>query len=862
MTDKVKNSETRKDEGAGKRPLFTQLLFAALAFLAMVVLSYVLVRDIIRRNLVRNAETVILLVQTQIENDLNEPKMNLAAFAQTLKTLIAHNESEGTIRGYFFDVADYLTSSEYPIPSFDGIFGYLETFPEGPVFIENFTWDIPSDYHPTERPWYQNAIDANGGIAETIAYNDIISGDNILIYSICVLDDSGNRLGVAGIRLKIDILGQAIVETAIDRGGWGMLISRELIVLAHINKPFLSIDARAPGFPPHVYVPQMIRGENVSAGSMKDYLGNQSITFFRRLSNGWYLGLVTPEGPFYQSLTTLAFILGSLGAAFATVLIIILIRIDKAKNKSDRESRHKSAFLANMSHEIRTPMNAIIGMTTIGKSAAEIGRKDYCFTKIEDASNHLLGVINDILDMSKIEANKLELSPAEFSFEKMLQRVVNVVNFRVDEKHQKFTVHIDKNIPRYLIGDDQRIAQVITNLLGNAIKFTPEKGTISLNTSFVGEDNGVCQIQISVSDTGIGLSEEQQKRIFMSFEQAESSTTRKYGGTGLGLAISRSIVEMMGGAIWVESEVSKGSTFTFTIYAARGTQVNEGLLGRDVNFSNLRVMAVDDDKDILDYFVEIAESFGITNCATALSGEEALGLVVRNGDYHIYFVDWRMPVMDGIQLAAEIKRRTSGKSVVIMISAAEWTSIEADAIKAGVDKFLSKPLFPSDILNVIQECMSIDRKQIKEDQDNIDGIFAGKHILLVEDVDINREIVQTLLEPTQLEIDCAENGLEAVQMFSKAPGKYDMILMDVQMPEMDGYEATRQIRQMKVPEGKLVRIVAMTANVFRDDIERCLEAGMNDHIGKPVDFNELIEKLRILMPPQQGKSNSITTLSL
>jgi len=866
MKINFKNNERKTGGGDtaidNRRPLFMQLLFAALAFLAMVLLSYFLVRTIIRNNLVRNAETVIQLVQTQVENDLNEPKMNLAGFAQTVKTLVTHGEDESTIHGYFVDVANYLSSSDYSIPSFDGLFGYLDTFPEGLVFIENFTWDIPPDYVPVERSWYRDAIEANGEIAETIVYNDIVTGNNILIYSICVLDDSGNRLGVVGMRMKIDVLGENVVTTAIDRGGWGMLISRDLVVLAHINEPFLGIDARNPSFPPHIYTPQMMAGENVTAGTMKDYLGNQSITFFRKLSNGWYLGLVTPEGPFFRSLTTLALILGSLGAVFAAVLMMILIRIDRAKSKSDKESRHKSAFLANMSHEIRTPMNAIIGMTTIGKSAPDLNRKDYCFTKIEDASNHLLGVINDILDMSKIEANKFELSPAEFNFEKMLQRVVNVVNFRVDEKHQKFTVHIDKNIPRFLVGDDQRVAQVITNLLGNAIKFTPEKGTISLNTHFVGEDNGVCQIQISVSDTGIGMSEEQQKRIFMSFEQAESSTTRKYGGTGLGLAISRSIVEMMGGAIWVESEVNKGSTFTFTISAERGTQVNEGLLGADVNYGNLRIMAVDDDKDILDYFVEIAESFGITNCAAALSGEEALGLVVRNGEYHIYFVDWRMPVMDGIQLAAELKKRASGKSVVIMISAAEWTSIEADAIKAGVDKFLSKPLFPSDILNVIQECLSLDRKQIKESQDNIDGIFAGRHILLVEDVDINREIVQALLEPTQIEIDCAENGLEAVEMFKKAPGKYDMILMDVQMPEMDGYEATRQIREMKAPEAKAVRIVAMTANVFRDDVDKCLEAGMDDHVGKPVDFAELIEKLRTYMPSQHGKSSSITTLFL
>jgi signal transduction histidine kinase/CheY-like chemotaxis protein len=849
MDGKAKSSDQPKSGGFNRRPLLSQLLFTALAFLMMVVLSYRFVRSIIQDNLVRNAENVIMLVQTQIENDLNNPKMNLTGIAQAVKTIMMRDDSVNMLRDYFTSMSAYLAFSEYTIPSLDGIFGYFETLPGGPYLMENFTWDLPQEFIPEERPWYEAAVDANGGIAETMSYSDMSNKGNILIYSLCVFDDAGNRIGIVGLRLKIDVIGESIVETAIDRDGWGMLISREFIVLAHPNELFVGMDSRHYTFPPSVYTPQMMRGENVSAGTMNDYLGNRSITFFRKLSNGWYIGLVTPEGPFYESLTRLAYTLGFLGAVFAAILMIILIRIDRAKNKSDRESRHKSAFLANMSHEIRTPMNAIIGMTTIGKTADNIERKDYCFNKIEDASNHLLGVINDILDMSKIEANKFDLAPVEFSFEKMLQRVVNVVNFRVDERHQKFTVHIDKKIPRFLIGDDHRIAQVITNLLGNAVKFTAEYGSIVLDTRFIGEENGFCTLQISVSDTGIGLSEEQKSRIFMSFEQAESSTTRKYGGTGLGLAISRSIVEMMGGKIWVDSEVNKGSTFTFTIRVQRGAQIYEGLLEPDISLKNVRVLAVDDDRDILDYFVEIAEGFGLSCCDTAISGEEALGLVVRNGDYHIYFVDWRMPIMDGIQLAAELKKRATSKSVVIMISAAEWTSIESEAVKAGVDKFLSKPLFPSDIMDVIKECMSLGREQMGEAQNNIDGIFAGRHVLLVEDVDINREIVQALLEPTQIKIDCAENGVEAVRMFAEAPGKYDIILMDLQMPEMDGYEATRQIRAMKNPAAKIVRIIAMTANVFRDDIERCLEAGMDNHIGKPVDFHEVVEKLRAYMPP-------------
>jgi two-component system, sensor histidine kinase and response regulator len=507
-----------------------------------------------------------------------------------------------------------------------------------------------------------------------------------------------------------------------------------------------------------------------------------------------------------------------------------------------------------MSHEIRTPMNAIIGMVKIGKEAPGIERKNYCLVKIEDASNHLLGVINDILDMSKIEANKFELYPVEFELEKMLRRVVNVVNFRIDEKQQKFSVHTDSAIPRTLMGDDQRIAQVITNLLGNAIKFTPEKGSITLAVRLIRKENNLCTLQFSVTDTGIGITPEQQKKIFQSFEQAESSTTRKYGGTGLGLAISKNVIEMMGGNIWVQSEPGKGSTFAFTIQAMRGTEEKHGLLTDDINLKNVRILTVDDDQDILTYFMDIAQRFGLY-CDTALSGKKALDLINKKNGYHIYFIDWKMPGMDGIQLAREIKAHGPEKSIVIMISAAEWSTIAEEAKTAGVDKFLSKPLFPSTIAEVINECLGVDKQQAEQSHAvEIAGIFAGKRLLLVEDVDINREIVLTLLEPTQLEIDCAENGVQAVRIFTEAPKKYDIIFMDVQMPEMDGYEATKRIRALEAETGSQsagrVPIIAMTANVFKEDIEKSLASGMDSHVGKPLDFQEVMNRLHLYLDKQ------------
>ena len=516
--------------------------------------------------------------------------------------------------------------------------------------------------------------------------------------------------------------------------------------------------------------------------------------------------------------------------------------LKKLEAAAEAANRAKSIFLATMSHEIRTPMNAIIGMTTIGMSAADMERMEYCFSKIHDASNHLLGVINDILDMSKIEAGKFDLAPIDFDFEKMLRRVVNVINFRIDEKQQQFSVHFDKAIPKMLIGDDQRIAQVVTNLLSNAVKFTPEQGEISLEVHLLREEDGVYTILFIVADSGIGITPEQQARLFQSFQQAEDSTSRRYGGTGLGLSISKSIVELMGGEIWVESEFQKGSTFSFTIKAQRGKarERTPKLLDADINPGNIRILAVDDDPGTLLYFREITQDLGMY-CDVADSGAAALETVKNNGPYNIYFIDWKMPDLDGIELTKLLKvnPESPGNSVIVMISAAQWSAVEVEAKEAGVDKFLSKPLFPSTISELIFECLGIDQDYADEHPAEPDN-FAGYCVLLAEDVEINREIVLALLEPTHLTIDCAENGAEAVRMFSRAPERYDMVFMDVQMPEMDGYEATQRIRSLDIPRSKSIPIIAMTANVFREDVEKCLESGMNDHIGKPLDFDEVL----------------------
>jgi len=529
----------------------------------------------------------------------------------------------------------------------------------------------------------------------------------------------------------------------------------------------------------------------------------------------------------------------------------------EAKEMAEQASKAKGEFLSRMSHEMRTPMNAIIGMTNIARGTDDVAKKEHCLERIDNASKHLLEVINDILDMSKIEANKFDLYCQEFNFEKMLVNITNVINFRVEEKKQQFIINLDKNVPLSLIGDELRLTQVITNLLTNATKFTPEGGTISMNIEQIGESGDMSTLRIEVIDNGIGIDAEQQSRLFNSFEQADGSISRKFGGTGLGLVISKRIVELMGGKIWIESELGKGSKFIFTINVEKGEQVPQYELSNGLNKGNVRMLVVDDSPETRDYFIHIMQALGL-KCDVASDGYEALYMINNSQDnpYDIFFVDWQMPKMNGIDLTKKIKEYTKDKAVVIMISVAEWNDIEEEATKAGVDHFVSKPLFPSTLVDSINKCLGLPEKVEVPNQrifTQVNHDFKNHTLLLVEDIEVNREIISAILEDTGIVIDCAENGIEAISQFKQHPGRYSIILMDIQMPEMDGYEAARQIRSLDYAEAKNIPIIAMTANVFKEDIENCLSAGMNDHLGKPVETDSLFEKLNLYLKP---KANS------
>jgi signal transduction histidine kinase/CheY-like chemotaxis protein len=514
-------------------------------------------------------------------------------------------------------------------------------------------------------------------------------------------------------------------------------------------------------------------------------------------------------------------------------------RLQHALLEAEAANSAKSEFLSSMSHEMRTPLNAVIGMTAIGKRTNEKERKNYALDRIEEASTHLLGVINDILDMSKIEAGKLELSPVEFNLERMLQKVITVITNRVNEKQQKFSVQVSREVPRFVIGDDQRLAQIITNLLANATKFTPEGGKISLLISLLREKDGVHEIKVAVTDTGIGITAGQQARLFQSFVQAEGGISREFGGTGLGLSISKRLVEMMDGRIWVESEPGKGASFYFTVKLTGGTKDLRSLLDAGVKWDTVRVLVADGSEAVRQSFRDSFDRLGV-RCETVPDGLSASRAGEEHGPFDICFIDWHIPGMDGAELARSIKAGKGG-GVVILISSMDWERLQEAVRDSGADRGLSKPLLASALVDCMNECLGNpyeNRKNINANE------FAGKSLLLTEDNEINQEIVISLLEDTGLHIDCARNGKEAVDFMGANPGKYDVIFMDMQMPVMDGLEATRRIRLLPAAWCRQIPIVAMTANVFQSDIERCVSAGMNDHIGKPIDFDDMADKLR------------------
>ena len=520
-------------------------------------------------------------------------------------------------------------------------------------------------------------------------------------------------------------------------------------------------------------------------------------------------------------------------------------RLKEALADAKQASVAKTAFLSRMSHEIRTPMNAIIGLDNI--ALHEEGLSESMRThleKIGSSARYLLSLINDILDMSRIESGRMVLRSEEFSFRSFLDQLGMLAESQCGEKGLQFHLVVHGNLGNYYIGDDMKLKQILINILSNAVKFTEPGGDITLSVECTGQYEGQSSFRFVVRDTGIGMDKEFLPRIFDAFSQEDATTTSRYGGSGLGLAITRNIVELMNGSISVESEKGKGSAFTVTV-PLRDSSRKEGGKSEDLHPKDLSVLIIDDDPLACRHAKSVMEEAGIA-ADTCSSGREAVEMArlryARRQEYNIILVDLRMPEQDGVEVTRELRKVVGHAATVIILTVYDWSDVEREAVEAGVDSFIEKPLVASNLLQEVRRALR--RKKLMDEEPPM-AELEGRRILVVEDMMVNAEIMKQLIMMRGMEAEHAENGKIAVDMVAGHPaGYYDAVLMDIRMPVMDGLQATAAIRALEHPDSKDLPIIAVTANALDEDVQRSLQVGMNAHLAKPTDPDHLYRTLQ------------------
>ena len=568
-------------------------------------------------------------------------------------------------------------------------------------------------------------------------------------------------------------------------------------------------------------------------------------------TTGWtLLGLVPAED--LKGDTENWLLVGVVSAGLLILFIFDLLsilyfnkKLQIAAREAEAASRAKTDFLSTMSHDIRTPMNAIIGLTTIAqKNLGDVDSTEENLRKISLASNHLLTLINDILDISKVESGKLKLSPLTFSIVETVENLVTVSQPMIKEKNIEFNFHINQIEKEYLYTDQLRLNQIYINLLSNAIKYTEPGGSVTVDLRQEESDKPGCvRLTYVVADTGIGMSPEFMANMYQPFSRQIDSRVNSIQGTGLGLAITKQMVDLLGGTIDCESEQGKGTTFTVVLDIPEADRQRD-----DMQLEPMDVLLVDDDETMLEVTVDTLESLGAT-AEQARNGLEALGMIehrhLAGKDYNVVIIDWRMPEIDGLETIRRIRSEIDADIPILLMSSYDWSDIEDKAKEAGANGFISKPLFRSTLYDKINDLTGKKSASNAIEDDYSD--LQGMHILIAEDNDLNWEIISTILSMYGITTDRAENGRICVDRMRNAEdGSYDLIFMDVQMPEMNGLDATREIRRIDSAWAASIPIIAMTADAFSENVTKCLEAGMNGHIAKPIDIKLVIKEIRRL----------------
>ena len=698
--------------------VYAQIAIVVASFLLTGVSSFLYTRNIERRHLLRDAETALTFTEARIIADLLESETFIGSYSETVRSMILRGDSADNISTYIKDITNYMLNNKNHIPGFIGVYGFFETL--GRIYISGLDWIPPEGYtvNIQEHPWYAAAVAANGEIATAGPFVDAETRENIFTFTRWLFDDEGRSLGVIGLDVDLGKILKYTAELKLTKYGYGMLLDHQLQVIAHpytfqIGIPLTdSLDVDLVKF---AY--EFENGLNIFEGKAKNFNNENAVVFFRKIKYGWYLGIVVPVREYYKSANNMVIFLVLLCGVFAAALYFMLHKITDAIKKSDLRTQQKSNFLATMSHEIRTPLNAILGMTEIQmQNTAHPPATSEAFIKINNSGNLLLSIINDILDLSKIESGKLELTPIKYEVASLINDVVQLNQIRFESKPIEFKLEIDENIPSILVGDELRIKQILNNLLSNAFKYT-KRGSVTLGVGAecVGRGGGAVLVTLvfQVSDTGEGMTQQQITKLFDEYTRFNMEANRTTEGAGLGMTITRNLIELMYGKINVKSVIGEGTTVTIRLPQKTDGIGIRGIIGkeqadnlRQFQYGNAikmkrskitheympygRVLIVDDVETNLYVAKGLMAPYGL-NIDLATSGFEAVDKIKEGNIYDIVFMDHMMPKMDGIEAAKLIREMGYTRPIVALTANALAGQAEM-FLKNGFDGFISKPI--------------------------------------------------------------------------------------------------------------------------------------------------------------------------
>ncbi|MCL2634278.1 MAG: ATP-binding protein [Oscillospiraceae bacterium] len=803
------------------------------AFFLMVTISFVSLQGIVQRQLLQNAKGEILYTEETIKAKLIESEITLTNAAVTIISIVEKNQRLGIadsneeVLDYLERITDWLVENDSRVTGFNGIYGYINN-----TYLDGDGWEPPEGFVATERPWYIAATESENSVAFTSPYIDALTKEIVLSVAMEVVTDNGISHGVIAIDIDISSLAQRIKDLELSDGGYGIMLDADLNILTHQDEGLIGekFDTVCPAYA--TLSDSILRNEEISNLRITDVNGERVIVFFHELFNGCYMGVITPVESYNRDMSYTAGALTMLALILSVILSCFLIKYNMDKMKSDEESRSKSTFLARMSHEIRTPMNAIIGMSEL-MLRNDLPPNIYDnAVNIKNAGSNLLSLINDILDFSKIESGMLEIDSEEYDLPEIINDVMGIIRMRMTGNSVRLMIDINPNVPAKLIGDEVKIRQIMLNLLSNAVKYTKE-GLIIFELSSENTGENSVMLKLNVRDSGIGIREDDLKKMFTNYMQFDTSRNKGIEGTGLGLAITHSFCVAMGGEINVESEYGKGTVFKIDLpqkYSeyfpfAKVRDPDEQFI---LFYGERRLTAASIVRSLNNLSVKFVKTDSLSEVRDRLSEFT-----------HIF-----LPAFRYGNITAELKHLETQPEIVLFTDISEHVSFR------GVHT-LTTPAHVLSIANAINGVHEFHNAGGNEES----FTAPDAKVLIVDDITANLLVAEGLLSYRGIKADIAKRGAEAIEMIKE--NRYDIVFMDHMMPEMDGVKATQLIRAIEGEYYMKLPIIALTANAVIGMREMFLESGMNDFIAKPIEPSKLDDMLRKWIPAEKINEGEI-----